>query len=205
MITRFKRSAARGAVIALTLVLAGDQLSTHVLATGTATAMINDDGTDYTGRILVVIGKPATGTMTCAGETFDIMSTVIVNPGNGPAVLLSVGIAAAPGDRFEIIGQADCRSDFSKQVLSLRGLEGNPQAITVFEAIEPLAADSTGVVTSTPDEFGLADVIFVKKGGPPIRSVLTTCDPLEPGDRIVDLVDLGPGQDGNLYAAVLEY
>ena len=67
--------------------------------------------------------------------------------------------------------------------------------------------DNIGVITGQQDADGFADLVLTIKGEKPVFATLLTNEPLEPADRIVDIIELDydPATGIALYGAFLQY
>ena len=78
--------------------------------TPTVQGNLDDDGTDYTGRVVVITGQRPGSRSACL-SVYHEYTALLINPG-GPAIQkqigLDVNVAIAPGDRFDIVSQEPC-------------------------------------------------------------------------------------------------
>ena len=94
-----------------------------LLAQGPAFAELGNlenDGTDYEGRIVVITDSRGGNWISQCGKEFREYKCVIINPSGGPAIVTTIGITPSveiwAGDRFDISTPLKCNGRFAVQL-----------------------------------------------------------------------------------------
>ncbi len=182
--------------------------------------------------MLVVIEDDGLGTTTLPAacglgvEPLSNVRVVVISPGQG-SELLTIAVVSGTlrkGDR--LVPSSDichCGLDSEGDAVSCSSFlavwrvwgteatlksRSNSSPLLFTASGEPeLGGIDQAIITGRQDEDGFADVVITRKGEKPIRTVLHADFPLEPSDRIVDILELDydPITGLSLYGAYVEY
>jgi hypothetical protein len=107
----------------------------------------------------------------------------------------------------QVVSCSSAEASFSLYVTGMEIVSPGNSSPVLFTSTATVTDDSLGVITGQQDENGFAEVVVTNKGEKPKFATLQTDEPLEPTDRIVEimLLDYDPETGLAVYGGFLEY